>query len=164
VVLDIRTLGVDRFTPPTFGSASHDQTFSSRIMSADTDAGGASTFAEVTADGAIVPLSVAGAATPLAIDPDMKHSHVDQYLVSLSRQAAGGLQLEGRCIHRRIGNFMGLTDTGSRYEPVTRSDPGPDGRLGTPFGRATCNSGPRFGEPLAWADPRIARAGLRVEF
>jgi hypothetical protein len=39
--------------------------------------------------------------------------------------------VQGQYVRRRFEDFIGLVDTGSVWEPVQRTDPGPDGRLGT---------------------------------
>jgi outer membrane receptor protein involved in Fe transport len=69
--------------------------------------------------------------TSFGIDPDIGHSYVDQFIVGLEREVVPDLSVEAMYIKRNFRNFMAFVDTGSIYEPVTRTDPGPDGRAGT---------------------------------
>jgi hypothetical protein len=70
-------------------------------------------------------------ATNVAIDPNIKPSYVDQYLVGVERELFPDLSLQVQYIRRNYRNFMGFTDTGATYTPVQLQDPGPDNKLGT---------------------------------
>lgn len=70
-------------------------------------------------------------ATNLGIDPNIKQSHVDQFLVGVERELFPDFSMTLQYIRRNFRNFMGFIDTGSVYEPVQKIDPGPDGRTNT---------------------------------
>ena len=108
----------------------HDAIFASRIMQADPTAVTDSSSALIVG-GQLVSLSTTAGAPPLAIDDDLKHSHVDQYVVGVDHELRRDLAITAQYIRRRFGNFMGLIDVGSAYSPVQRRDPGPDNRVGT---------------------------------
>jgi len=69
--------------------------------------------------------------TNLGIDPNIKQSYVDQFLVGLERELMPNFSATVQYIQRNFRDFMGFVDTGSIYAPVSRVDPGPDGRSGT---------------------------------
>src|SRR5262249_19660076 len=66
-----------------------------------------------------------------AIDPNLRHSFVNQLIVGLEREWSTDFSIQGQYIRRRFDTYMGIIDTGSIYAPVQRQDPGPDGRIGT---------------------------------
>jgi hypothetical protein len=70
-------------------------------------------------------------ATNVGIDPDIKQSYTDQFLVGVERQLFANFSLSAQVISRRFRDFMGFIDTGSIYAPVQMVDPGVDGRSGT---------------------------------
>ena len=70
-------------------------------------------------------------ATNLGIDPHIRQSYVNQFLVGLERELIPNFSATVQYITRRFRDTMGFVDTGSIYAPVQRQDPGPDGRLGT---------------------------------
>lgn len=65
------------------------------------------------------------------IDDDISHSYVDQYLLAVEREILPDLSLTAQYIRRNFKNFMAFIDTGSEYEAVAVTDPGPDGEPGT---------------------------------
>jgi hypothetical protein len=70
-------------------------------------------------------------ATNLGIDPNIKQSRVDQFLIAIDRELMPDFSLTAQVVNRRFRDFMGFIDTGSIYQPVQKQDPGTDGRLGT---------------------------------
>ncbi len=69
--------------------------------------------------------------TNVGIDPNIRQSHTDQFLVGIERQLVPNFSLTAQYINRRFRDFMGFIDTGSIYAPVQKVDPGVDGRSGT---------------------------------
>jgi Carboxypeptidase regulatory-like domain/TonB dependent receptor/TonB-dependent Receptor Plug Domain len=69
--------------------------------------------------------------TNLGIDPNIRQSYVNQFIVGLERELIPNLSATVQYIVRNFRDTMGYVDTGSIYAPVQRQDPGPDGRLGT---------------------------------
>lgn len=109
----------------------HDPTFSSRIVQADTSDQSDAILALVTGPGEFVEIDRYPPASNFGIDPAIKHSYVDQYLVGIERQFGRYISGHARYIRRNFDTFMGLVDTGTIWEPIPAQDPGPDGRLGT---------------------------------
>lgn len=70
-------------------------------------------------------------ATNLGINPNIKQSYLDQFLIGLERQLMPDFSVTTQFIRRSFRDFMGFVDTGSIYVPVQKQDPGPDGKLGT---------------------------------
>ena len=67
------------------------------------------------------------------IAPGLKQSHVDQFSAGIEHQLARHLTVEARYVARRFRNFIGYVDRRlDEWTPFTATDPGPDGRLGTP--------------------------------
>ncbi|HEY7285051.1 MAG TPA: TonB-dependent receptor [Vicinamibacterales bacterium] len=69
--------------------------------------------------------------TNLGLDPNIRQSYVDQYLVGFEREVASNFSATVQYIRRNFRDFMGFVDTGSIYAPVQATDPGPDGKAGT---------------------------------
>jgi hypothetical protein len=67
----------------------------------------------------------------LAIDDEITHSYVDQFVVGFERELVSALSVQVQYIRRNYRNFMAFVDDGSRYDAVERIDPGPDGLLDT---------------------------------
>lgn len=65
-----------------------------------------------------------------AIDPNIRQSYADQYLVGIERQFFREALFQAHYIRRNYDDFMGMTDTGSLWTPVQLQDPGPDGVVG----------------------------------
>lgn len=66
------------------------------------------------------------------VGEEIRHSHVDQFLLGLERQLARDVSVQAHYLQRRFGNFMGFVANGADWVPVERKDPGPDGLPGTP--------------------------------
>jgi hypothetical protein len=66
-----------------------------------------------------------------AIDDNIKHSYVDQYLIGIERELFPAFAVQAQYIKRNFRDFMAFVDTRSVYEPVTVIDPGEDGVLNT---------------------------------
>ncbi len=71
------------------------------------------------------------ATVSVALDDRVAHASVDQFLAGIERELFPSMSLKAQYIRRSFGNIWAFTDTGSRYTPVQRQDPGPDGRIGT---------------------------------
>jgi hypothetical protein len=69
--------------------------------------------------------------TNVGLDPNIKQSYVDQYLVGFEREVASNFSATVQYIRRNFRDFMGFVDTGSIYTATQARDPGPDGKLGT---------------------------------
>lgn len=117
----------------------HDQIFSSRIQSADRSGLTPYVFGLVVGP---KPSDVTelfrddNEVDAFAIDRNLRHSYVGQWVVGLERELATDLSLQAHYIRRRFDTFMGLIDTGSVYQETTRPDPGPDGVAGNGDDRA----------------------------
>jgi hypothetical protein len=70
-------------------------------------------------------------ATNFGLDPDVSHAYVEQLLLGVERQVLGDVSVKVDYVNRRWRDTFAFVDTGSVYAPVQRTDPGPDGRLGT---------------------------------
>src|SRR5262249_38623744 len=70
-------------------------------------------------------------ASNLGIDPNIRQSYLNEFLVGVERQLIPELSLTVQYIKRNFRDFMGFVDTGSVYVPATGRDPGPDNRLNT---------------------------------
>jgi hypothetical protein len=70
-------------------------------------------------------------ASNVGIDPNIRQSYLDQFLVGLERELFPNFSTTVQYIRRNFRDFMGFVDTGSTYAPVQQRDPGADGRLGT---------------------------------
>jgi hypothetical protein len=69
--------------------------------------------------------------TSFGISEDISQSYVDQFLFGVERELFTDFSLTAQYIRRNFENFMAFTDTGSEYEEVAVTDPGPDGESGT---------------------------------
>ena len=70
-------------------------------------------------------------ANNLGIDPNIRQSYIDQFLVGLERELFPNFSTTVQYIRRNFRDFMGFVDTGSIYAPTQQRDPGADGRVGT---------------------------------
>jgi len=86
---------------------------------------------EVQGPNRFVELSRRSPSTNLGIDPNIRQSYLDQFLVGLERELVPNFSATVQYIRRNFKDFMGFIDTGSVYAPVQKQDPGPDGRLAT---------------------------------
>ncbi|HET9832730.1 MAG TPA: TonB-dependent receptor [Vicinamibacterales bacterium] len=87
--------------------------------------------AEVLAPGKFQELTRTTPSTNVGIDPNIRQSYTDQFLVGIERQLIPNFSLVAQYINRRFRDIMGFIDTGSVYAPVQKIDPGPDGKSGT---------------------------------
>lgn len=67
----------------------------------------------------------------VALDDHVAHAFVEQYLTGIEREVLPGVSLKAQYIRRNFKEIWAFIDTGSRYVPVQRQDPGPDARPGT---------------------------------
>jgi hypothetical protein len=72
------------------------------------------------------------ATTTVAVDDDVAHAYMDQYLVGVEREVLPSVSLRAQYIRRNFEDIWAFVDRGSRYTAVQRRDTGPDGLLGTP--------------------------------
>jgi hypothetical protein len=72
-----------------------------------------------------------------SVDPDIRHSHVDQFVGGVEHQLAGRLTVLGQYVHREFGAFTAFADENVAWIPVDRRDPGPDGIQSTADDGAT---------------------------
>src|SRR4029079_1617741 len=70
-------------------------------------------------------------ANNLGIDPNIRQSYTDSFLVGLEREIVPTVSATVQYIRRNFRDFEGFVDTGSVYAPVQKPDPGPDGTLNT---------------------------------
>lgn len=63
----------------------------------------------------------------VAIDDDLEHAYADQYVVGVERAIGANASVVVQYVRRDFHDIWALTDTGSRYGPVQRRDPGPNG-------------------------------------
>ena len=87
--------------------------------------------AEVLGPNRFNELSRRSPATNLGLDPNIKQSHVDQFIAGLERELVPNFSATVQVIRRNFRDFMGFIDTGTVFAPVQKQDPGRDGRLGT---------------------------------
>jgi hypothetical protein len=67
-----------------------------------------------------------------AFDPDAKHMYAEEYLAGIEREVVPRLSIKAQYIRRNTRNTLGYVDTGSTWTPAEVTDPGRDGRPGTP--------------------------------
>ncbi len=70
-------------------------------------------------------------ANNVGMDPSVRQSYVDQFLAGFERELFPNFSATAQYIRRNFRDFMGFIDTGSKYAPVQRQDPGPDGKVST---------------------------------
>jgi hypothetical protein len=75
-------------------------------------------------------LSRTAAATNFAIDPDIDHAYLDQYVAGVDREVMADVSATVQYIHRDWKSIMAFVDTGSQYAPIQLRDPGPDAIAG----------------------------------
>jgi hypothetical protein len=69
--------------------------------------------------------------TAAAIDPDIRYSFVEEFLVGAERQLPWGISAKAQYISRDFKESIGFIDPARIWLPVQKIDPGPDGRLRT---------------------------------
>ena len=109
----------------------HDALFSNRIRFMDFDGMTPTIYAQVVGPDEFVEIERYTPVDNFRIDPSIRHSYVDQYVVGAEHQLGQQVTIQGQYIHRRFEKFMGLIDTGTVWELVQRLDPGPDGVIGS---------------------------------
>ncbi len=72
------------------------------------------------------------ATTNVALDDDVAHAYVEQFLVGIERELFPSVSLKAQYVRRSFEDIWGFIDTGQQYAPVSRREPGPDGLPGTP--------------------------------
>jgi Carboxypeptidase regulatory-like domain len=70
-------------------------------------------------------------AAAATIDPGIKYAFVEEYLVGAERQLPWGISAKAHYISRDFKDSIGFVDPARMWQPVQKTDPGPDGRLGT---------------------------------
>jgi Carboxypeptidase regulatory-like domain len=108
-----------------------DPVFAQRVADADSSNWPPLVMVQVVGPNQFVELFRSGGQGGYVIDPDIRHSHVDEVIVGAERQIAARVSVQVQFVRRRFRDFMGLVDPGSRYSPVIRADSGPDGVAGT---------------------------------
>jgi len=86
--------------------------------------------ANVLAPDTFVPVTTTTPDGRVAVDDNLRHAFVDQYVVGVERELFPDVSLVVQYIGRRFGDIWAMTDTGSRYEQVEKQDPGPNGKPG----------------------------------
>ena len=112
---------------------SFDPVILGRISTTDlSDRGGRTTY-DITPTGELVLRSSSPPATTsnTSVSSHVKPAHVDQFSGGAEWQILNDVAVEATVIYRRFGNFIGMFETGRRWTPVQRQDPGPDNILGT---------------------------------
>jgi len=70
-------------------------------------------------------------AASATIDPNLRFSFAEEFMVGAERQLPFGITAKAHFIRRDFKDTIGFVDTGSIWQPFQVVDPGPDGRLGT---------------------------------
>jgi hypothetical protein len=110
----------------------YDTIFASRILSEDTSENkNPNIYAVAVGPNQFEEVSRTTEEHRFAIDENIRHSRVNQFVLGIERELMTDLSLQAQYIRRRFDNFMGLIDTTTIYQPVQRVDPGPDNRLNT---------------------------------
>lgn len=86
---------------------------------------------DVLAGGALQELS-RPVITNVALDDEVAHAYVGQYLVGLEREVWPSVSLKAQYVRRSFKEIWAFIGTGLQYAPVQGRDSGPDGLLGTP--------------------------------
>lgn len=75
-----------------------------------------------------------GIAADNLVDPDLQHPYTDEFTVGAEKELARDLAITGTFVYRKGNRLQESVDIGipfSAYSPVTVTDPGPDGVLGS---------------------------------
>ena len=109
-----------------------------------------------------------GGANISSIDPSLKQPHTDEAILSLEREVIPDLRLSVTGTWHRERNLYGAINTGvptSAFSPVSVTDPGPDGVVGTADDASVTayNQNPStFGQDhLFYTNSSRARSGLQ---
>jgi hypothetical protein len=87
--------------------------------------------AQVTGPGEFSEISRFGSTLNATIDPGINFPFADEYLAGLERELPWGVVATARFVRRDFKDTIGFIDVGSNWQPLQRTDPGPDGRNGT---------------------------------
>lgn len=87
-------------------------------------------LAAVAGPGAFTTLQVVGREAR-SVAGSIKQPRVDEWVGGVERQVGYLASVRVQVIDRRFSDFVGIVDLGSRWVPVQRPDPGPDGVPGT---------------------------------
>lgn len=71
------------------------------------------------------------ATTTLALDDNVAHAYVEQFVIGVERQLFASVSVKAQYARRNFEEIWAFVDRGSQYAPVQRRDPGPDGLAGT---------------------------------
>src|SRR5262249_16746209 len=80
-------------------------------------------FQEVTRFGGLGSAGIG----QLGIDPRVKHSYAEEYLVGIEREVLARLSVKVEYIRRNFKDALGYVKTGIAWTPVRATDPGLDG-------------------------------------
>ncbi len=116
----------------------HDTLFTERVGFMDIPGLNPTRFFTIDATGARTQLVSPPALSARAIDPHIRQSHTDQYVVGYERELFVDALFQAQYIRRNFNDFMAMTETRLEWAPVTLPDPGEDGRVDTP------DDGPSF--------------------
>lgn len=88
-------------------------------------------LARVLEDGRVEPIDQFNPTENVGGGQDLNHAYVRQLVLGAERELFPNVSVEARYINRRWNNIFAYVDRRSTYEPIDRTDPGPDGALGT---------------------------------
>ncbi len=109
----------------------HDALFTSHYEFMDPLGAASTSFVQYVTPTQYNVVSVSGLITDRAIDQDLTHSYADAFVLGIERELFPDFSVRSQYVDRRFDNFLAFVDPKSVYSPVTRQDPGADGRLGT---------------------------------
>jgi hypothetical protein len=92
---------------------------------------GTTIIAQVVGPNQYIPITQLGSTVHGRIDPDVKMSFSEEFMVAIERQVAGGISARAQFLRRDFKNTIGFIDNTRVWQPVERIDPGPDGIVGT---------------------------------
>src|SRR4029079_7215188 len=93
---------------------------------------GTTIVAQVIGPNQFHQLTQFGSTANAVIDSDLKYSYVAEYVGGIEQELPFGIAASAQYIWRDFNDSIGFIDTGSTWVPTTTTDPGPDGRVGTP--------------------------------
>jgi sulfur carrier protein ThiS len=89
------------------------------------------TIVATAVNGTFVPVSQFGSTVNASIDPDVKFSYAEEFFGAIERQLPRGIVGRVQVIRRDFDDSIGFIDPAAEWTPAPRTDPGPDGRVGT---------------------------------
>jgi hypothetical protein len=66
-----------------------------------------------------------------SVDEGIRYPYVDEISAGAERQLSAGIAVRAQVIRRDFADSIGFIDRGSLWNPIVRTDPGPDAVLGT---------------------------------